>query len=159
MCLSIWLEIFLALFLFADGSACVCRSDSPGHLEEKVSQLEGMLKKLQDDLQKVLWLPWILYSVIMFSLSSTREPAGRKTYLSRFSFCRRGKISCLPMQTCLQMLPSVQPLQVTADSLQRRIKSKNTLKMHLFIYSFVYRNIWIRILKYPRVKNVFFCWL
>ncbi|XP_040906827.1 signal-induced proliferation-associated protein 1 isoform X3 [Toxotes jaculatrix] len=29
-------------------------SDSPGHLEEKVSQLEAMLKKLQDDLQKVL---------------------------------------------------------------------------------------------------------
>uniref|UniRef100_A0AAQ6AF38 Rap-GAP domain-containing protein n=1 Tax=Amphiprion ocellaris TaxID=80972 RepID=A0AAQ6AF38_AMPOC len=27
-------------------------SDSPGHLEEKVSQLEAMLKKLQDDLQK-----------------------------------------------------------------------------------------------------------
>ncbi|XP_029028862.1 signal-induced proliferation-associated protein 1 isoform X2 [Betta splendens] len=27
-------------------------SDSPGHLEEKVSQLESMLKKLQDDLQK-----------------------------------------------------------------------------------------------------------
>uniref|UniRef100_A0AAZ1X9A1 Rap-GAP domain-containing protein n=1 Tax=Oreochromis aureus TaxID=47969 RepID=A0AAZ1X9A1_OREAU len=26
--------------------------DSPGHLEEKVSQLEAMLKKLQDDLQK-----------------------------------------------------------------------------------------------------------
>lgn len=29
-------------------------SDSPGHLEEKVSQLEDMLKRLQDDLQKVL---------------------------------------------------------------------------------------------------------
>ncbi|KAM3601385.1 uncharacterized protein V6R79_011898 [Siganus canaliculatus] len=29
-------------------------SDSPGHLEEKVSQLEAMLRKLQDDLQKVL---------------------------------------------------------------------------------------------------------
>lgn len=28
-------------------------SDSPGNLEEKVSQLEAMLKKLQDDLQKV----------------------------------------------------------------------------------------------------------
>lgn len=28
-------------------------SDSPGHLEEKVSQLENMLKRLQDDLQKV----------------------------------------------------------------------------------------------------------
>lgn len=28
-------------------------SDSPGHLEEKVSQLETMLKRLQDDLQKV----------------------------------------------------------------------------------------------------------
>ncbi|XP_062262136.1 signal-induced proliferation-associated protein 1 isoform X2 [Platichthys flesus] len=28
-------------------------SDSPGHLEEKVSQLEAMLKKLQDDLQKL----------------------------------------------------------------------------------------------------------
>ncbi|XP_041750067.1 signal-induced proliferation-associated protein 1 isoform X2 [Coregonus clupeaformis] len=28
-------------------------SDSPGHLEEKVSQLEAMLKRLQDDLQKV----------------------------------------------------------------------------------------------------------
>ncbi|XP_042617131.1 signal-induced proliferation-associated protein 1-like isoform X2 [Cyprinus carpio] len=27
-------------------------SDSPGHLEEKVSQLEAMLKRLQDDLQK-----------------------------------------------------------------------------------------------------------
>ncbi|KAK1882897.1 Signal-induced proliferation-associated 1-like protein 1 [Dissostichus eleginoides] len=27
-------------------------SDSPGHLEEKVSQLESMLKRLQDDLQK-----------------------------------------------------------------------------------------------------------
>ncbi|XP_045569144.1 signal-induced proliferation-associated protein 1-like [Salmo salar] len=27
-------------------------SDSPGHLEEKVSQLEDMLKRLQDDLQK-----------------------------------------------------------------------------------------------------------
>ncbi|XP_019133612.2 signal-induced proliferation-associated protein 1 isoform X2 [Larimichthys crocea] len=27
-------------------------SDSPGHLEEKVSQLEAMLRKLQDDLQK-----------------------------------------------------------------------------------------------------------
>lgn len=27
-------------------------SDSPGHLEEKVSQLENMLKRLQDDLQK-----------------------------------------------------------------------------------------------------------
>ncbi|KAK7925521.1 hypothetical protein WMY93_007831 [Mugilogobius chulae] len=27
-------------------------NDSPGHLEEKVSQLESMLKKLQDDLQK-----------------------------------------------------------------------------------------------------------
>ncbi|KAG1925119.1 signal-induced proliferation-associated protein [Pimephales promelas] len=26
-------------------------SDSPGHLEEKVSQLEAMLKRLQDDLQ------------------------------------------------------------------------------------------------------------
>lgn len=31
-------------------------SDSPGHLEEKVSQLEAMLKRLQDDLQKVLSL-------------------------------------------------------------------------------------------------------
>uniref|UniRef100_A0A8C6SY89 Signal-induced proliferation-associated 1 n=1 Tax=Neogobius melanostomus TaxID=47308 RepID=A0A8C6SY89_9GOBI len=30
----------------------LCCSDSPGHLEEKVSQLESMLKKLQDDLQK-----------------------------------------------------------------------------------------------------------
>ncbi|XP_067256069.1 signal-induced proliferation-associated protein 1 isoform X1 [Chanodichthys erythropterus] len=29
-------------------------SDSPGHLEEKVSQLEAMLKRLQDDLQKSL---------------------------------------------------------------------------------------------------------
>ncbi|XP_048860451.1 signal-induced proliferation-associated 1-like protein 2 isoform X1 [Brienomyrus brachyistius] len=28
-------------------------SDSPGHLEEKVSQLEAMLKRLQEDLQKV----------------------------------------------------------------------------------------------------------
>ncbi|TRY90507.1 hypothetical protein DNTS_002643 [Danionella cerebrum] len=28
------------------------RIDSPGHLEEKVSQLEAMLKRLQDDLQK-----------------------------------------------------------------------------------------------------------
>ncbi|KAG1925117.1 signal-induced proliferation-associated protein [Pimephales promelas] len=28
-------------------------SDSPGHLEEKVSQLEAMLKRLQDDLQRV----------------------------------------------------------------------------------------------------------
>ncbi|KAM9497669.1 signal-induced proliferation-associated protein 1-like isoform 1-T1 [Salvelinus alpinus] len=30
-------------------------SDSPGHLEEKVSQLEDMLKRLQDDLQKPWW--------------------------------------------------------------------------------------------------------
>ncbi|KAG7464531.1 hypothetical protein MATL_G00166590 [Megalops atlanticus] len=30
----------------------VKESDSPGHLEEKVSQLETMLKRLQDDLQK-----------------------------------------------------------------------------------------------------------
>ncbi|XP_009301927.1 signal-induced proliferation-associated protein 1 isoform X2 [Danio rerio] len=29
-------------------------SDTPGHLEEKVSQLEAMLKRLQDDLQKSL---------------------------------------------------------------------------------------------------------
>ena len=29
-------------------------SDSPGHLEEKVSQLENMLQRLQDDLQKVI---------------------------------------------------------------------------------------------------------
>lgn len=35
---------------------CLCCSDSPGHLEEKVSQLEAMLKKLQDDLQKVIKL-------------------------------------------------------------------------------------------------------
>uniref|UniRef100_A0A665U823 Signal-induced proliferation-associated 1 n=1 Tax=Echeneis naucrates TaxID=173247 RepID=A0A665U823_ECHNA len=33
-------------------TASLCCSDSPGHLEEKVSQLEAMLKKLQDDLQK-----------------------------------------------------------------------------------------------------------
>uniref|UniRef100_I3JCY4 Signal-induced proliferation-associated 1 n=1 Tax=Oreochromis niloticus TaxID=8128 RepID=I3JCY4_ORENI len=33
-------------------TAALCCSDSPGHLEEKVSQLEAMLKKLQDDLQK-----------------------------------------------------------------------------------------------------------
>uniref|UniRef100_A0A672FWR2 Signal-induced proliferation-associated 1 n=1 Tax=Salarias fasciatus TaxID=181472 RepID=A0A672FWR2_SALFA len=33
-------------------TAPLLRSDSPGHLEEKVSQLEAMLKKLQDDLQK-----------------------------------------------------------------------------------------------------------
>lgn len=32
---------------------CLACSDSPGNLEEKVSQLEAMLKKLQDDLQKV----------------------------------------------------------------------------------------------------------
>uniref|UniRef100_A0A4W6BWQ6 Signal-induced proliferation-associated 1 n=1 Tax=Lates calcarifer TaxID=8187 RepID=A0A4W6BWQ6_LATCA len=35
-----------------DVTASLCCSDSPGHLEEKVSQLEAMLKKLQDDLQK-----------------------------------------------------------------------------------------------------------
>lgn len=38
----------------ADGKRDSKESDSPGHLEEKVSQLESMLKKLQDDLQKVL---------------------------------------------------------------------------------------------------------
>ncbi|XP_054611022.1 signal-induced proliferation-associated 1-like protein 2 [Dunckerocampus dactyliophorus] len=35
-----------------DGKLNTKESDSPGHLEEKVSQLEAMLKKLQDDLQK-----------------------------------------------------------------------------------------------------------
>ncbi|XP_061658605.1 signal-induced proliferation-associated 1-like protein 2 [Syngnathoides biaculeatus] len=35
-----------------DGKLNARESDSPGHLEEKVSQLEAMLKKLQDDLQK-----------------------------------------------------------------------------------------------------------
>uniref|UniRef100_A0A8D3ASN7 Rap-GAP domain-containing protein n=1 Tax=Scophthalmus maximus TaxID=52904 RepID=A0A8D3ASN7_SCOMX len=33
-------------------TASLCCSDSPGHLEEKVSQLEAMLRNLQDDLQK-----------------------------------------------------------------------------------------------------------
>lgn len=41
---------------------CLGCSDSPGNLEEKVSQLEAMLKKLQDDLQKVPWLSWIFSS-------------------------------------------------------------------------------------------------
>lgn len=40
--------------LCADVVASLGCSDSPGHLEEKVSQLESMLRKLQDDLQKVL---------------------------------------------------------------------------------------------------------
>ncbi|KAM9780982.1 signal-induced proliferation-associated 1-like protein 2 [Syngnathus typhle] len=35
-----------------DGKFNTKESDSPGYLEEKVSQLEAMLKKLQDDLQK-----------------------------------------------------------------------------------------------------------
>ncbi|XP_061818299.1 signal-induced proliferation-associated protein 1 [Nerophis lumbriciformis] len=35
-----------------DGKLNTKESDSPGHLEDKVSQLETMLKKLQDDLQK-----------------------------------------------------------------------------------------------------------
>ncbi|XP_019728879.1 signal-induced proliferation-associated 1-like protein 2 [Hippocampus comes] len=35
-----------------DGKMNTRESDSPGHLEEKVSQLEATLKKLQDDLQK-----------------------------------------------------------------------------------------------------------
>ncbi|XP_075887639.1 signal-induced proliferation-associated protein 1 isoform X3 [Nelusetta ayraudi] len=39
--------------LCADVVASLACSDSPGHLEEKVSQLESMLRKLQDDLQKV----------------------------------------------------------------------------------------------------------
>lgn len=43
-----------------DVAASLCCSDSPGHLEEKVSQLEAMLRKLQDDLQKVLWHEWML---------------------------------------------------------------------------------------------------
>lgn len=61
-------------------AASLCCSDSPGHLEEKVSQLESMLKRLQDDLQKVLWLSWTLFSVVMFSVSSMGESAGRKKY-------------------------------------------------------------------------------
>lgn len=48
---------------------CLGCSDSPGNLEEKVSQLEAMLKKLQDDLQKVPWLSWIFSSFKNRSLS------------------------------------------------------------------------------------------
>lgn len=64
-------------------TAALCCSDSPGHLEEKVSQLEAMLKKLQDDLQKVLWLPWMFFSVgnvFQGSSAQAEKSAGRRNY-------------------------------------------------------------------------------
>lgn len=61
---------------------CLGCSDSPGNLEEKVSQLETMLKKLQDDLQKVPWLSWIFSSFKNRSeWASAAEPAGRRVDL------------------------------------------------------------------------------
>lgn len=51
----IYVTFFYSYFQSStNATRLLCCSDPPGHLEEKVSQLEAMLKKLQDDLQKVL---------------------------------------------------------------------------------------------------------
>lgn len=64
--------------VWADVVASFNCSDSPGHLEEKVSQLEAMLRKLQDDLQKVLWLEWLLSS-------AQKVGRGKKTFFLKWS--------------------------------------------------------------------------
>lgn len=56
--------MYFCVPLCSSFSPCL-RSDSPGHLEEKVSQLEAMLKRLQDDLQKVLCPLWVCHSTAL----------------------------------------------------------------------------------------------
>lgn len=53
ICVSPELWLIRSSILSHSFSLVLSSSDSPGHLEEKVSQLEAMLKRLQEDLQKV----------------------------------------------------------------------------------------------------------
>lgn len=109
-------------------TASLCCSDSPGHLEEKVSQLEAMLKKLQDDLQKVLWLSWMLqtfyfFSVTIFSVSCTGKSAGRKKYLNCSASVAGARwFGFTDAAFCLlgQILPSMRPLTQCRNALNTK---------------------------------------
>uniref|UniRef100_A0A8C2AGB2 Rap-GAP domain-containing protein n=1 Tax=Cyprinus carpio TaxID=7962 RepID=A0A8C2AGB2_CYPCA len=102
------------VFSCSSFSPCL-RSDSPGHLEEKVSQLEAMLKRLQDDLQKVLCPLWVCHITAL-------------SVAALFPHCNPFKY--LPFNTSTHPCLYICPVQSLPSSLLQRATATSQSQSH-----------------------------
>uniref|UniRef100_A0A8C1TBP6 Signal-induced proliferation-associated 1 n=1 Tax=Cyprinus carpio TaxID=7962 RepID=A0A8C1TBP6_CYPCA len=106
---------FLFLFFSCSSLSPCLRSDSPGHLEEKVSQLEAMLKRLQDDLQKVLCPLWVCHITAL-------------SVAALFPHCNPFKY--LPFNTSTHPCLYICPVQSLPSSLLQRATATSQSQSH-----------------------------